>query len=79
MTRDANLAEAVGQKIAIISHGKFLAIGSVTEILHRHGKGYTIDIKADMKQIAEQNPTFHWQDETFIDGNAAALEVLARI
>lgn len=37
VTRDANLAEAIGHRIAIISQGKFLAIGSVTEILQRHG------------------------------------------
>ena len=53
-TRDADTASILGQKIAILKEGSFVAIGSAGQIIENHGKGYFVEIHADMKKIREQ-------------------------
>lgn len=52
-TRDVSVAEQLGQKIAVMSQGKFAAIGSVGEIVQNHGKGFNLTIKIDKNKLFE--------------------------
>ena len=50
-TNDVEVAELLSDKIAVMDEGKFIAIGSVSEIIDCHGQGYSVEIEADMKMF----------------------------
>ena len=47
-TSDVHTAELLGDRIAIMSSGRILATGTSSEIIENHGKGYTVEVQADM-------------------------------
>ena len=50
-TNDVEVAELLSDRIAVMDEGKFIAIGSVSEIINCHGQGYSVEIEADMKKF----------------------------
>ena len=44
VTTDVEECELITDKVGIMHQGKLLAVGSVTEIIKTHGKGYTLEI-----------------------------------
>ena len=53
-TRDLQTAQLLGQKIAIMHQGEFLAIGSAGEIIEKHRKGLTLEVQINCKMLARQ-------------------------
>lgn len=50
-SHDIEAAELIGDRIAVMSRGQFLAIGTATEIIQTHGKGHTLAIQVDLKEL----------------------------
>ena len=50
-TRDVEVAEAVGDRLAIMHKGNFVAIGTQSEVIDNHGKGYAIEILIDESKM----------------------------
>ena len=60
-THDCDEASLIGTRLAIMKSGKFLAIGSVSEIIANHGKSFTVQIRVDMSRIRKQASNILWQ------------------
>ena len=44
-----------------MKEGKFLGIGSVSELIENHGKSFTVEVRVDMPKIRKQAPHILWQ------------------
>ena len=52
-TRDVETVGVLGDRVAILNHGKIMAIGTAGEIIEKHGKGYTAEIHACVDRVRE--------------------------
>ena len=50
-THDIEAAQVIGDRIAIMGNGKFMAIGSAAEIVQTHGSGYELSIILDKEKL----------------------------
>lgn len=55
-TRDVQVAETLGQKIAIMHEGQIKAIGTTGEILKHHGRGLSVEVQTCSQQLQMQVP-----------------------
>ena len=60
-TNDCDMAQLIGTRLAIMKAGKFLGIGSVSELIENHGKSFTVEVRVDMPRIRKQAPHILWQ------------------
>ena len=66
-TQDCDEAELLCDRLAIMHHGKFMAIGRPSQIIEKHGEGYQVDVQADLAKIYKQAPKFSRHDELLIN------------
>ena len=78
-TRDVDEAEIISDKLAIMKDGKFVAVGSVGDIIKTHGNGYTLEIVPDNKHFNLLTPEMKWNDPTILESSEEAVAMLRRI
>lgn len=79
-TRDVDLAERIGQKIAIMNHGKFQAIGSVSSIIGDHGRGYNLEIAIDTVKLDKMVNDFGFScDHSTLDSIEEVQSMLSEL
>ena len=73
-THDCDEASLIGTRLAIMKGGKFLAIGSVSEIIENHGKSFTVQMRVNMPRIRKQvnNFFFHFSKSSFVETEQSA-------
>ena len=75
-TQDCDEAELLCDRIAIMRDAKFIKIGTSSQIIEEHGKGYQIDFNIDSEKIFEQAPLISRDDELIISDIGCARSVL---
>lgn len=77
LTEDVEVAQLLGDRIAIMQEGKFMAVGSASEIIESHGQGYSIEILADFDRIYRQTKLAPRLDQAlYIREEAEAVQTL---
>mmetsp|Transcript_24466 Transcript_24466/g.30478 ORF Transcript_24466/g.30478 Transcript_24466/m.30478 type:complete len:85 (+) Transcript_24466:4931-5185(+) len=59
-------------------NGKMVAIGPVSKILEMHGQGFSIEVQANMSQLASQEPIPLSFESDFIESHSQARNILER-
>ena len=68
-TRDVDEAENICDKLAIMKDGKFVAVGSVGDIIKTHGNGYTLEIVTNKKHFNQLTPELKWNEPTILESS----------
>ena len=77
-TQDCDEAELC-DRIAIMRDAKIIKIGSASQIIEEHGKGYQVDINVDPFKIFEQAPALTRRDKDTINDMEHARKILDQI
>mmetsp|Transcript_14981 Transcript_14981/g.18899 ORF Transcript_14981/g.18899 Transcript_14981/m.18899 type:complete len:99 (-) Transcript_14981:602-898(-) len=55
-TIDSEVAQRIGHRVGIMHEGKMVAIGPVSHILKTHSSGLSIEVQANMEELAAHKP-----------------------
>jgi|Transcript_4590 ABC-type multidrug transport system ATPase subunit len=55
-TQESEVAQRIANRVGVMHNGKMVAIGPVSKILEMHGQGFSIEVQANMSQLASQEP-----------------------
>ena len=51
-TTNCEIAERIGDRVAMLHDGRLINIGSVNEILEHNGMGFSLEVQADMRLLS---------------------------
>ena len=79
ITRHAEEAELIGDKVALMHHGKLLSAGTPREIMEVHGRGYLLEVHINKDRISRFSSLIHPEDPGLLDDIEKAEKLLDQI